>query len=105
MIGERGDLGQLDGETPDLATVRLTGEAIVDRALMRGERLTLTCWAEVKAVSVRERNGAVVRIHSVTVETVAEPSGSLAEDVALLLTEADDTREGRMPLPLDEEGE
>jgi hypothetical protein len=97
------DLGDVDGEQPDLATVKITGSGVVDRALLRGERVALTVVGEVSGIAFKTQNGALVRSHTIKAETIAEATGQLATDVTDFLREVDDQREGRKQLPLDEE--
>jgi hypothetical protein len=100
------DFGNVDGEVPDLATVKFSGQAIVDRALLRGERVAFTIIGEVTGLGFQTKHGALVRVHSVAIETAAEPTDELLTDVTDFLQQVDDAREGRTALPLDEdEGE
>lgn len=96
------DYGQVDGEIPDLVTVRFSGEALIDRALLRGERTAFTVIGTVQSVAFKEKSGALLRTHSVGVETAAEPTEQLGEDVTRFLLDIEDAREGRQQLPLDE---
>jgi len=96
-------LGDVDGERPDLATIKVTGTGVADRALLRGERIALTVVGEVSGIAFKTQNGALVRIHTIKAESIAEATGQLATDVADFLRDVDDAREGRKQLPLDEE--
>jgi hypothetical protein len=63
---------QVDGEIADLTAVTFSGTALIDRALLRDERLAFTLIGTVKAIKVQMKNGAIVRTHTMAVETVAE---------------------------------
>lgn len=105
MSGRPTPEAQVDGEIADLTAVTFSGTALIDRALLRDERIAFTLIGTVKAIKLQMKNGAVVRTHSVAVETVAEPGEELIEDVTDLLRAVEDLREGRRPLPLDEDEE
>jgi hypothetical protein len=96
---------QVDGEVADLTAVSFSGIALIDRALLRDERVAFTLVGSVRAIKVQAKNGAVVRTHSVAVETVAEPGEDLIGDVTDLLQAVEDLREGRQQLPYDEDDE
>jgi len=98
-------LGDVDGERPDMATIKITGSGFADRALLRGERIALTVVGEVTAIGFKTVQGALVRIHTIKAESIAEATGQLATDVSDFLRNVDDAREGRKQLPLDEKDE
>lgn len=95
--------GDIDGEIPDIDAVRLTGTGTLDRSLMLGERVTVTVRGEVTGVAFKNVEGRLVRVHTVKVETVAEPLAQLLSAVNDHLGAVDDARAGRSPLPLGEE--
>ncbi len=95
-------LGDADGEVPDVALVRFSGAAQVDRALLLGERVAFTLVGEVRRIGFQTRDGVLTRVHAVGVETVAEPGGRLLTDITELLAAVDDAREGRDQLPFDD---
>jgi len=95
----------VDGEVADLLAVRFSGAALIDRALLRDERVAFTLIGVVRSIQVQAKHGAIVRTHAVAVETVAEPGDDLIGDVTDLLRAVDDAREGRSQLPLDEDPE
>lgn len=96
------NLGNVDGERPDVAVVKVTGKGFADRAMLRGERVALTVIGEVVGISFKQESGALVRTHTVRAETMAEATGQIREMVVEFLREIDDAREGRAALPLDE---
>ena len=98
-------LGDVDGERPGAATIKVTGTGWADRALLRGERVAITVVGEVTGISFKTQNGVLVRTHTVKAESMAEATGQLGEDVADFLRQLDDEREGRTALPLDSEVE
>lgn len=97
-------LGDLDGERPNLAELRVTGKAIADRAMLRGERVALAVVGVVTQVAFKATDGdALVRIHTIKAETVGEATDQLGEDVARFLRDVEDAREGRTALPLEDD--
>ena len=97
------DLGNLDGERPHIAQVKITSAGIVDRAMLRGERVALMVIGEVTGIGFKTVAGALVRTHTVKAETIAEATGQLGEDVTTFLRLVEDAREGRTQLPLDQD--
>lgn len=95
----------VDGEIADLTEITFSGSALIDRALLRGERSAFTLIGTVKSIKAHAKNGALVRTHTLAVETVAEPGDELIEDVTDLLRAVEDLREGRQQLPLNDEEE
>ncbi len=101
----RSDLGNVDGEIPQAAIVKVTGAGWADRAMLRGERVAITVIGEVTGLAFKMEKGVLVRTHTVRAESMAEATGQLAEDVTDFLEALDDDREGRKRLPLDDEEE
>lgn len=97
------NLGDVDGEVPDQAALKITGAGIVDRAMLRGERVALTVVGEVTGISFKWSKGALVRTHTVKAESVAEATGQLGEDVTQFLRDIEDARGGKTALPLEED--
>ncbi len=95
--------GDIDGEIPDINAVRLTGTGTLDRGLMLGERVTVTAVGEVTGVSFKNVEGRLVRIHTVKVETAAEPPERILAAVTDYLAKVEDSRLGRTALPLEDE--
>ena len=93
--------GDIDGEVPDINAVRLTGTGTLDRGLMLGERVTVTAVGEVTGVSFKNMDGRLVRIHTVKVETAAEPPERILAAVTDHLAKVEDGRLGRTALPLE----
>jgi hypothetical protein len=102
----RSDLGNVDGEIPQAAIVKVTGSGWADRAMLLGERVALTVIGEVVSLGFKTEKGVPIRIHTVRAESMAELTDKLAEDVTDFLRAVEDEREGRRQLPLeDEEGD
>lgn len=95
----------VDGEIADLVAVTFSGTSLIDQALLRDERVAFTLVGTVRAIKVQAKNGALVRTHTVAVETVAEPGEDLIGDVTDLLRAVEDFRQGRTQLPLSEDQE
>ncbi|MCI0542946.1 MAG: hypothetical protein L0Z49_00700 [Actinobacteria bacterium] len=100
-MSERGvlGLGDVDGERPDSAAIRLSGSGYAGRAMVQGERVALAVVGEVTGISFRRKDGVLVRTHQIKVESVAEATDSLATDVSEFLQAIEDAREGRTALP------
>jgi hypothetical protein len=104
-VSDKELLGDVDGERPGAATIKVTGSGWADRALLRGERVAITVIGEVTGISFKTQNGVLVRTHTVKAESMAEATGQLGDDVTEFLRRLEDEREGRLPLPLDGEGD
>ena len=94
-------VGDLDGEIPETLVVRFSGAGTLDRAFAEGERVAITAIGTVRSISFRRRDGALQRVHTLAVETVAEPTGQMLTDISDMLRAVEDERAGRAPLPLD----
>lgn len=99
------DLGNVDGERPGAAVMKISGTGWADRALLRGERVAITVIGEVVGIAFKVQNGVLTRTHTIKADSMAEATGDLASDVAEFLRAVEDERDGRRQLPLDEEGE
>lgn len=97
--------GDLDGEVPRAATIRITGSGWADRGLSRGERVAITLVGDVVGVAFKNVDGVLTRIHTVKADSMAEATDTLADTVAEFLAQVEDAREGRLPLPLGDGGE
>lgn len=94
--------GDVDGEVPRAAVVKLSGAGRVDRGMLRGERVALTLIGEVTGVAFKTIDGVLTRIHTVKIDSLAEPIDMLADQVADFLSQVEDARKGRAKLPLEE---
>lgn len=99
---ELSGLGNLDGEIPVAATIRITGSGWADRGLYRGEKVALTLIGDVVGVAFKNVDGVLTRIHTVKIDSLAEPTDLLGDQVADFLSQIEDAREGRAKLPLED---
>ena len=99
----RSDLGNVDGEVPQAALIKVTGAGWADRAMLRGERVAITVIGEVVGLGFKVQSGVLVRTHTVRAESMAEATGQLGEDITDFLRAIEDEREGRQSLPLEDE--
>lgn len=93
-----GEFGNLDGEIPRAALVKVSGAGQIDRGMLRGERVALTLIGEVTGVAFKKVDGVLTRIHTVKVDEVGEPTDSLADAVMDFLEGVGDARAGRAKL-------
>lgn len=94
--------GNLDGEIPLAGTIRISGQGWADRGLYRGEKVALALTGEVVGVAFKKVDGVLTRIHTVKIDSLAEPIDMLADQVVDFLSQVEDSRKGRAKLPLEE---
>jgi hypothetical protein len=97
--------GDVDGEVPNAALLKITGSGMAERAMMRGERVVITVIGTVSGLAFQEKNGVLTRTHTIVAENMAEAIGDLAEEVTDFLTALEDERNAREQLPLEEPDE